>query len=570
MSYTISSNKPPKSDSILAIKKAKEAAKQASLNANNDNQNEEASGNQKTTLGTPTIGVNFQGNYGGGRPSDNTIAISNGGMIVSLENSNLAYYTESGTYLNSMSLVDFYNSPTLSTSLCDPKIIYDSGADRFIFFSQVCDGVQSNSYVLMAFSKSNNPNANGWWWYKLTGNPLADNSWFDYPKIGISTNEVFVTGNLFYESGGYNESVIYQMEKNDGYTGASLSWQWWHGISGNPFTLLPISYGQQGAYGPGIYLIASSWGGSSELKFYNLTDDMAATNEALNYYSIATPTYSVAPSAYQSGSSYKIDVGDCRMQDGFYLDDTAHFVYSVDSGAYSTIRYNRMSIYNLKHTYRSISFLGTKDYSYPAVASYTTSSTDKSAIVSFLSTGSSIYPEMRAKVYDTNFGTSSSFLVRAGDGYVDDCYDSNRDAMRWGDYSGISRKHNSAIPRVWVNGSYGGGNTSWKTWISEIYDGGNSAISENQSPITEANVFPNPATRKEVAFTFSSDKILSAKFNLYDMQGKLIKEVYEGTVVKGKNHFSIDTRTLSNGVYTLNVVTSDNQIIYHEKIVIAD
>ena len=105
----------------------------------------------------------------------------------------------------------------------------------------------ATSKVLCCFSQSNDP-SDGWWVYNLTGDPLSNNQWFDYPAIGVSTNEVYVTGNLFSSGGNvFGEAVIYQLPKASGYAGQAISWAYWDGIATSPydaFSLVPASWGQ--------------------------------------------------------------------------------------------------------------------------------------------------------------------------------------------------------------------------------------------------------------------------------------------------------------------------------------
>ncbi len=120
-----------------------------------------------SALLSPSIGTNFSGNvFAGLTPPDNSMAISNGGYIVSVVNTNLEYYDMSGNRLYSSSFTNFFNDPTLSGILYDPAVLYDSGSDRF--FMVVLHATTSPlSKVGVCFSKSNNPN-DGWWYYKLT------------------------------------------------------------------------------------------------------------------------------------------------------------------------------------------------------------------------------------------------------------------------------------------------------------------------------------------------------------------------------------------------------------------
>ena len=519
----------------------------------------------------PVIGASFQGNLTGGCPNDNTIAISNACTIVSCVNSNINIFNSSGVLQRAVDLYDFFNyfSFTIPQNICDPKVVYDPNSDRFILFSQVCDGIAANSKLLVAFSKTNNPSS-GWWLYSFTGNPRNDGSWFDYPRMGISNNEVYITGNLYYQAGGYNQSLIYQINKNDGYNGVnSIRWQYWYNIDAKPFTLLPFSRGQTGSYGPGCYFIATAGGGGgSNLKFYDLTDDLTATNEQLNYYSVSTYPYKVAKNAHQYNTTQRLDVGDCRMMDGFYHNGIVHFTFMADTADWAAVRYYRMPISTLSAQYFQTSFVGEFDYTYPALASFSNSATDQSALLVFLSSGSNTYPSIRVKSFDNDWNTQASIIVKTGTGYVNQCYQNNRSSNRWGDYTGIARKYNSTTPRVWLGASYGSSSGSWGNWIAEIYSR-TTPTKDITKDISAVTVSPNPVSQERFSVNFSTNSHQELNFRIFSLDGKLVSEIEKRQVIAGNHTFSFNIGHLSSGSYILTVSNNNNQIIRNEKIQIA-
>lgn len=234
ISYDKKHTLPPE---VMAEKLRKTQEKLSRMHQNYPDEND-----LKGVTDQPTIGASFEGNwFDQTTPPDNSMAISNGGYIVSVTNSHVEYFNTSGTRLFTSSFDDFFGDPTFTAMLYDPSVIYDSQADRF--FMVVLHGSNSAiSKVIVCFSKSNNPQ-DGWWYYKLTGDPLGANNWFDYPKIGFSTNEVYVTGNLFTNNDQFSQSVIYQITKSGGYAGNNLNWQYWYNISETPFTIVPASFG---------------------------------------------------------------------------------------------------------------------------------------------------------------------------------------------------------------------------------------------------------------------------------------------------------------------------------------
>ncbi|MEI6852897.1 MAG: T9SS type A sorting domain-containing protein [Bacteroidota bacterium] len=518
--------------------------------------------NKSTNSIDPVVGTNYLGNENNGSsPLDNTIAISNGGWIVSVANCTIEYDNTSGatTYYND--LLTFLGDGTIS-GVCDPVVIYDAAADRFILFVQTSP-ITSDSKILVLFSKTNNP-TDGWWYYKLTGNPLNNGEGFDYPKLAVSNNELYIAGNLFFEpAGSFDQAVLYQINKNSGYTGGSLTWQYWYNIAGTPFTLLPLSDGQGNNYGPGCYLVATDAGGSSNIKLYDLTDDMTGS-PTLNLYNVSTTAYSPAGDAQQSGTSCLLSNGDCRTLSGFYLNGFIHFVFHSDIGSgWNGINYNRLNVGSKTNQSSMFGSAGSYDYSYPSVASFGFGSSDKSVLINFGRASSAIYPEIRVVNCDNGMNWSNSVLVKSSSSFVSYTSSTNE---RWGDYTGAFRKLNSSNPSVWISGSFGTTSNDWSAWNAEVHGGAGSGISSVATK-EQFNLYPNPIIETfTIEFTLTENTPL--EINIVDMDGKMVKELYHGNASQGDNNFSFNKANLAKGTYFL-VIKSNSSILKNEKIIIA-
>ncbi len=422
---------------------------------------------------TPQLGTNFLGNQiAFTTPPDNALAISNGGRIVSSDNRTIEYYTETGVYVMiNEQHDDFFNDPGLNGNIFDPRLIYDSGADRFIFV--ILHGSNSaNSLVITCFSQTNNPQ-DGWNVYYLPGSPFNTNSWTDFPQIGVSDNELFISGNMFTDNFSFDQTVLFQVDKTSGYNGSTLNWQIWDdiedGVGSSAFSLVPMSYGQQGNYGPGIYLASSRPGGGNRITLYEVTDVIGSSNEQLLAFNINVPSYDVGGDALQLGTSNQLDIGDCRMQQGFYLNGTVHAVHGAEfQNGFNGIRYYRIPVANTSATQTETYGESGFDLSYPSVASFADTDLSPSVMIGYLRAGSSIYPQQRVINCDLNMDFGSSTLVRAGQTHVNIL---GGLLERWGDYSDMQRKHNANPPEVWLTGCFGANNpvsNTYNAWIAEI------------------------------------------------------------------------------------------------------
>ncbi len=523
-------------------------------------------GGTHTSRVTPVIDASFEANVSVDEtPSSNTIAISDDGIIISANNDGIIYFTEDGTRSYEAKWDDFFDDDQLSSSFFSPRVLYDPVEDRFILVT-LHGRTLATSRVIISFSKSKNP-IDGWNVYKLSGNPLGDGSWFDFASIGISTNEVYVSGNFIHDTT-FHDAVVYQISKVDGYAAAVLDWQYWTDFFNGPVSITPASWGQDGDYGPGIYLVSSAAAGDDAYWFWDLDNDIGAEPEMIGYI-IPSETYSPPADASQAGSPDKLETGDSRTTNAFYLDGIIHFVLNVDvGGGFSGISYNRLSVSQQNVTTTRFGASGTADIAHAGLASFATSVSDRSVMISFLQSGAALFPEFRVVNVDGGMSWSSSALVKGGETYVDRL----PGLERWGQYTGIARKHNSTTPITWSAGSVGANvagqlDHTYKTWIGEVTNGQNVSTKDIQSTIV-FNVTPNPVQDvMEISFTITESHPVSIA--LYDTKGQLVRTLFEDSPLAGLQKHSFQIGDLHAGVYVISV-SSKGIILGSEKIGIID
>lgn len=512
---------------------------------------------------TPVVVDSWSGNaFNGYYPNDNHIAVGNDGKIVSVQNSSFEVYDSDGTVLASSDFDAFFNDGSLTGILYDPKVMYDPEADRFVMV--VLHGSSSGTTkVMMCFSQTSDPSGS-WWVYKLNGNITGGSGtdvWFDYPNLGITNDEVIVTGNLFDDSGVFSEVTVLQIDKDAGYAGASLSYGYWYDITtasgGTPFTLVPVSYGHGATYGPGMYLVSTSSSAGSKINLFEITNTFASGSASMNSYDATTPSYNIGGDADQAGTTNRLDVGDCRIKDAFLLDGTIHFVFTDEFGStgYNGINYNRLQLSPLSNTSIEYGANG-EDLCYPSLASYSTTTTSKDVVITYLRSKSSIFPEMRVVNCDHAGAFGTSTLVKAGVDFVDI---SSGSTERWGDYTGTSRKHNTDPPLLVVTGSYGNTSNENGTWIAWISNGGFIGIEDPTASKPNASVFPMPVIDLfQLNFEITTPGMTSIR--LFDAQGKLVRLLFEDHLKTGPYEFSFNRNALPAGTYFLRVASPQQDI----------
>ena len=74
-------------------------------------------------------------------------------------------------------------------------------------------------------------------------------------------------------------------------------------------------------------------------------------------------------------------------------------------------------------------------------------------------------------------------------------------------------------------------------------------------------IFPNPAS-DQTQLKINSATIQNAKINIYDLNGRIVRTVYNGSIHSGENYFKISTADLCSGVYELQLITNTQNHIY--------
>ena len=238
---------------------------------------------------TITTGTVINDNTLSSLKSDNSIAVSNKAVlidtVVTVKNSRINYYTLGGNFIQSIRLDSFANPVLPGYTFGDPKILYDSDSNRYILSYQAWDTPPAikKSYIFLFASKSSNPML-GWNGYVIPDSDVVpDSLWLDRPDIGMSTAEIFITAHAYKDSlissGGFRRNVIISLRKDKLYKNQSDTIR--EVVIPNDtkiYGLYPVSYGQGGNYGPGIYMIKTNQAVSDSVWLYDITNHVYTYN----------------------------------------------------------------------------------------------------------------------------------------------------------------------------------------------------------------------------------------------------------------------------------------------------
>jgi len=517
-----------------------------------------------TTLAPLVKGISFLANaWGASTPNDNDMAISDSGRVISVVNTNIYVRNITTGSLSPLKSLAVFTAPTNTLHQeFDPKVMYDPDRDRFVLVCLV-GFVDTTSKIIVGFSQTNNP-AGAWNLYTLPGNPLNNNKWSDYPMISMTKKELFLTVNLLYNDStwqaGFQQTVIWQMKKDSGYVGLPLGADMHYDIKyNNKFirNLCPVK-GGSGLKSPNMYFISNrNLANQNDTVFLvNVTDTIGAPTQTLTVkcMTASVPYYFPKPGR-QTVTTDSLATNDVRNLGAFFENNKIQYVHNTTnpSNSLSTIYYGVIENPSaLSPTVTGYYIQNdTMDFGYPNISYAGNSASDNESIITFNHTSNKVFTGVSAVRADAQGNFSQVLRIQNGTSWVNLLTGS---LERWGDYSGSQRRYSNP-GEVWMSGYYGtlySGNRAHMAWVAQIATGGTITSVAKQEVKNEVKLFPNPA--KDIfSVEFYLDKPEYLRFDLYDMQGKLVRTLLCDWVKGKDNVFSFKTEPLSKGVYILKI-----------------
>jgi hypothetical protein len=541
------------------------AARKAVLDHRRDNrarQSQPAAAQRNTAFSlVPDIDTVFVGNtWGFSLPNDNDIAVSNGGWVVSVINTNISVFDTLGNLQFSQSLANFGAAVGGNAYPFDPRVVYDPDADRFIL-TYLSGFTDSTNLIILAFSQTNDPTG-PWHLYALDGNPLNNGTWSDFPTLSVGSHDVFLCFNTFtngsQNNSGFTESVFWQIAKADGYAGDSLQSLYYHNITlagDTMFNFCPID-GAGGLYGPEHYLVSSRLlaEANDTLFVFRVSNSVASGSAQLSLQTVVMDKpYGLPPSGVQPHPTKRLDTNDARVLMGFLhngkiqlvmnsvmpQDSTAGIYYAVVQVdppiSTGSAFYVDGSLWDV--AYPGIAWVGpgheailtcllSSDFTYPSSAMLAVTDT-------------AVFPEPTA-IYIGTHNLNVSF----------------GDPERWGDYTGLCPRYNR--PReLWFSGSFGGNNPLNDANLTCIARLSLASPAVGAAPTISpqpaaTRIFPNPVGER---FTVEVNlpQATRVSFTLCDATGRPVRVLLDERLKAGTTQFGFQTGPLSPGVYLLRV-----------------
>ncbi len=525
---------------------------------------------RSTVVETPSIENNFEGNSFQGIPNDNDMAISNDSIIVSVTNRRIHMYNAvTEEQLLTRSLHSLSSDLDISGAKYDPKVVYDPNNNRFVMV--FLNGFTwETSQIIVAFSQTADPTAE-WHLYALPGNPLNNDTWSDYPVIGISGKDLYIGINTFYNgsenNSGFVETCLWQIGLKEGYIGFDLITNYFNDIlpqSKSIFNICPISPAAESDMENMFLLSNRNTDLQNDTVF--LLEVTGRVNDPATELVVTTlqadQDYILPVPAAQQGNHW-LDTNDGRVLGGYLRNGNIHYVQSCTDPISGRSAIWHGLINNVETEPLIVSRIYAEpdlDYGYPNISWSGQSDNDEQAIISFNHSSESDFAGFSAIYVDGNLEASDRVEIKTGLTIVNVLSDT---LERWGDYSGSQRMYNEP-GKVWAVGSFGQ-SAGHRTWIAEILSPDVATDIKEPNTLSHSSVYPNPF-KNDLSIEFEIAEPTFLRLELVDVNGRMVKLLLEDRVRAGLNSISFNEDLLSSGQYFL-VGTSMNEVILKSPVI---
>lgn len=498
----------------------------------------------------------FHGNdYNGSHPNDNHIAISTNGKIVSVSNSQFCVYEPTGNLLRKSSLQAFADTAGGQRIKYDPRILYHPIQDRFaaVFLSGT---YSAHSQIIVAFSATASPEG-AWHLYSLPGTPpeLATHVYADYPQIGFSTTELFISVNLFGDNDDLYGACIWQISAIKGFGGDSLELKA-HILPGI-HSLTPIHGMPKLHDAPFYFARKSALQGADNFQFFEIRTALSNGGLMAPAVTLSSGTnYFLSPDNSQKGTNQLLNNGDSRLQAAYRIDSSCYFVMPTRDRNKPAIYLGQLKLdaNGIANSNLSASIIthDTLELAFPNLtyAGYSSGQKKHAHAITFNYSSPFHYPgnglvyiDTSGRVSPFSLNTQSQTFTGSGDVNV---------PFRWGDYTGIASRWPG---EVWTAGYYIRADGYNSSWLSQVKVGNNPLMNvhENGKPSSPPwRMFPNPA-KDHVKLEIEIQEPGIYTIEVFDLQGKKIGQLLNDKLWPGKASLEFSTDQLTKGLYFIRI-----------------
>lgn len=299
--------------------------------------------------GPPPITLaSFQGNnQTSGVPPDPCVAVGPN-HIMHLVNSSFRISDKNGNTLKTISADSWFNSVLPSNGAFDPRVFYDTHANRWFMVWDNQNDVSLTAYFLVSVSDDDNP-LGVWFNWALPANVFGSTNsgtWQDHETAGFDSRAYYITGRHFGYVSGYYRNAVRVLPKAQflGSTPGPITWwDFWslRDLGGNDVDMVRPSFVYSN---PNEYYLAGppSFSGGSYFALFRITNPLGTP--AISCVHVPVTAWSEAPLASQLGGGTPLESGGSRVRsEPIYRDSSLWVAHSINNGGYSAVRYIRIN-----------------------------------------------------------------------------------------------------------------------------------------------------------------------------------------------------------------------------------
>jgi hypothetical protein len=395
--------------------------------------------------------------------------------LISVVNTRYQVWNKTGAALTPpITLNTFFQGVANCSGAFDPFVDYDEASDRFVIGGETIQA-NGNAYVCMAASATNDPTG-VWNRYSFRGDAAVPTTFLDYPHMGIGLDAVYISANMFNETGTFSHIRAFAVSKTAMYAGtpitvaeADLGGAF---FTGQPAKLHGFTSGGWPAPGTPHHIVASNLGGLTRIWRWINPFVQAPTT-----YGTVSETFTGAPpNAPELGGGLLNDTDNGQYFDAEYRGGKLWATRGVGcnfggGGAEACVDWVVFDVSGASPfvlgQQSGGAYGSTNDFRY-----YPDISVDRAnnIAIGYTKSSPSTYTEVwvTGREFTDPPGTlEPEILVRAGQGNYTDGAGCNGTCDRWGDYSGMTIDPDGCT--FWYLGEFSdGGNFNWKTHIASF------------------------------------------------------------------------------------------------------
>jgi hypothetical protein len=440
-------------------------------------------------------------------------------------------------------------------------VIYDTQEDRFIVLF-LAGTTHETTALILAFSQTSDPSAL-WNVYTLNGNPLNDDTWSDFPTLAVSSNDVWITTNSYYNgsanNSGKKQSLIWRVSKPGGFNGTPLDINVYDNLKFNNtylFSLTPSTNHFDNAQ-PVLFLSNDALLGGDRFYIAQLSDDKINIRQI----SAGVP-YQLPPDARQKEHDRKLNTNDSRILDAVTIGDDIHFVLNTaDQEFHAAVYYGIVKAAGTPgETIDALIISDEVDIAFPSITKVAADGGEL-VMMLYLHASPDHFPGCSAlalRPMENGIALSEPLRIQQG----------QHPLAYWGDYTKIVAAPDEP-GAAWISGSFGlaEGPVTLEsaTVIGKITTSAVTSTEDKSNPAT--GLYPNPV-KTGFTLNMTGKNTGTIRIRIVNSNNQVVFESTEEIRSPGAYSFFMNTDFLSDGLYML-LIGDGSQVISTEKFVVA-